>query len=87
MTRRIREGQVEDKVVLVTGGSSGIGQATALTLASDGAKVVVADLNVSGGEQTVHLIQSAGGEGIFVEADVSKADSVEAMVNQDDRNL
>ena len=75
-------GQVEDKVVLVTGGSSGIGRATALTLASEGAKVVVADLNVSGGEQTVHLIQSAGGEGIFVEADVSKAKSVEAMVNR-----
>ena len=75
-------GQVEDKIILVTGGSSGIGRATALTLASEGAKVVIADLNVLGGEQTVHLIQETGGEAIFVEADVSKADSVEAMVDR-----
>ena len=75
-------GQVEDKVVLVTGGSSGIGRATALTVASEGAKVVIADLNVSGGEQTVDLIQETGGEAIFVETDVSQADSVEAMVNR-----
>lgn len=75
-------GQLADKVALVTGGSSGIGQATALALAKEGAKVVVADLNVSGGEQTVHQIIQAGGESIFVDADVTKADSVEGMVNR-----
>ena len=55
-------GQLQDKVALVTGGSSGIGRATALTLANEGAKVVVADLNVSDGEQTVHLIQGNSAE-------------------------
>ena len=75
-------GQLADKVALVTGGSSGIGRATALALAREGAKVVVADLNVSGGEQTGHQIEQAGGESIFVDADVSKAGSTEAMVNR-----
>ncbi len=75
-------GQFENKVALVTGGSSGIGRATALAFAREGAKVVVTDLNVAGGEQTVHRIKQAGGESIFIETDVSKAASVEAMVNR-----
>ncbi len=74
-------GTLEGRVALVTGGSSGIGLATALTFAREGAKVVVADVNVHGGEETVSKIKEAGGQAIFVHADVSKAAAVKAMVN------
>jgi NAD(P)-dependent dehydrogenase (short-subunit alcohol dehydrogenase family) len=72
----------EGKVALVTGGSSGIGRATSLAFASEGAKVVVDDIKAEGGEETVRLIRSAGGEAIFAKADVSKAAEVEAMVQK-----
>ena len=55
-------GRLDGKIALVTGGSSGIGRATALIFAREGAKVVVADVVVEGGEETVRLIQAAGGE-------------------------
>ena len=51
-------GRVEGKVALVTGGASGIGRATALTFAREGAKLVIADMNEEGGQQTVHSISS-----------------------------
>ena len=66
-------GRVEGKVALVTGGASGIGRATALTFAREGAKLVVADMNEEGGHQTVHMITENGGEAIFVQDDVSQA--------------
>ena len=72
----------QDKVALVTGGSSGIGRATALAFARGGAKVAVADLNIVGGEETVSLIESAGGEACFIEANMAEAASVEAMVKK-----
>lgn len=75
-------GQFEGKVALVTGGSSGIGRASALAFAREGAKVVVADVNVEGGEETLHMIAEAGGQAIFAKIDVSKADEVEHMVNR-----
>src|SRR5882672_5180550 len=65
-------GTLNGKVALVTGGASGIGRATALTFAREGAKLVVADMNEEGGQQTVHLITEKGGEAIFVRTDVSK---------------
>ena len=71
---------VAGKVALVTGGGSGIGRASALTFAREGAKVVVADVVVEGGEETVRLIQQRGGEAIFVKTDVSRAAEVEALV-------
>ncbi len=49
-------GQLDGKVALVTGGSSGIGRATALTFAREGAKLIIADMNEEGGQQTVHMI-------------------------------
>ena len=73
-------GTLEGKVALVTGGGSGIGRATALAFTREGPKAVVADVNVEGGEETVSLIKGAGGDGIFVHADVSRGADVEAMV-------
>ena len=74
--------QMKDKVALVTGASSGIGRATALAFVREGAKVVVADMNVIGGQETVQLVKAAGGDAFFVETDVSQAASVEAMVSK-----
>jgi len=75
-------GRVDGKVVLVTGGGSGIGRATALTFAREGAKVVVADVIVAGGEETVRMIKAAGGEAVFVKTEVTQAAEVEAMVKK-----
>ena len=75
-------GRLDGKVALVTGGASGIGQATALIFAREGAKVVVADVTVEGGEETVKLITSAGGEAMFVQTDVAQAAEVEALVTR-----
>ncbi len=73
-------GRVDGKIALVTGGGSGIGQATALAFAREGAKVVVADVLVEGGEETVKRIKSGGGGAVFIKADVAQAAEVEAMV-------
>src|SRR5216683_1556067 len=75
-------GRMEGKVALVTGGASGIGRATALTFAREGAKLVIADMNEDGGQQTMHLIMEKGGEAIFVRTDVSKAVEVQALISQ-----
>ncbi len=73
-------GRVSGKVALITGGGSGIGRATAIVFAREGAKVVIADYNREGGEQTVKTIKAAGGEASFIEANVAVAKQVEAMV-------
>jgi NAD(P)-dependent dehydrogenase (short-subunit alcohol dehydrogenase family) len=75
-------GRLEGKIALVTGGGSGIGQATALAFAREGAKVVVADILVEGGEATVSQIKNGGGDAIFVKTDVSQDAEVEAMVQK-----
>jgi len=73
-------GQLTGRVALVTGGGSGIGRATALTFAREGARVVVADVGEEGGRQTVHQIEDTGGEAAFVRADVSLASDVKALI-------
>lgn len=72
----------QGKVVLVTGGSTGIGRATANDFAQKGAYVVVADINAEEAERTVDLIKKSGGEAFFVRADVAKAQDCENMVSK-----
>ena len=66
MTKR-----VEGKVALITGAASGIGRTTALLLAQEGAKIVAADRNMDGNQETVGLIEAAGGQAVAVELDVT----------------
>src|SRR5919198_421111 len=68
-----------DKVALITGGATGIGQATAKAFAAQGAKVVIGDVSEDAAE-TVAQIKQAGGEALFVRTDVSDPASVEALV-------
>jgi NAD(P)-dependent dehydrogenase (short-subunit alcohol dehydrogenase family) len=75
-------GLFDKKVVIVTGGASGIGRATAIAFAREGAKVIVADVDETGGDETVDRIKRAGGDAIFVETDVSNTRHVEAMVQR-----
>jgi len=72
----------ENKVVLITGGASGIGRSTGLAFARDGAKVVIADVQVEAGEETVQLIKELGGKAIFVKVDVSQPDEVQALIEK-----
>ena len=72
--------RLQDKAAIVTGGASGIGRAICELFSQEGAKVVVADIDVEGGQETVRLIDSSGGEAVFVKTDVSREDDVEAMV-------
>ncbi|NOZ69351.1 MAG: SDR family oxidoreductase [Deferribacteres bacterium] len=73
--------RLKDKTAIVTGGGSGIGRATCELFAREGAKVVVADINAAGGNETVSHIQKDNGSAIFVEADVSKEEDVKKMVD------
>ena len=71
---------LEGKVGLVTGGGAGIGRATCLTFAADGARVVVVDNRADAGRETAALVEAAGGRSLFIEADVSNESDVERMV-------
>ena len=75
-------GLLDGKVGLVTGAGAGIGRATALVFAREGARVAVVDRDVRAGRETVARVEAAGGEALLVEADVSRPDAVAAMVAQ-----
>jgi 3-oxoacyl-[acyl-carrier protein] reductase len=73
--------RLPNKVALVTGAGSGIGRATAALFAREGAKLVLADLSEEAGRVTLDEITAAGGEAIFVKADVSNGDDVKRMID------
>ena len=74
--------KLDGKVALITGAGSGMGRATGLLFVREGARVSVADYVPAGGQKTVGMIREAGGEAIFIEADVSKAADAERMVKK-----
>jgi NAD(P)-dependent dehydrogenase (short-subunit alcohol dehydrogenase family) len=68
------------KVVVITGGASGIGRAAALAFAREGARVVIGDVNVSGAESVVATIKNTGGEASCLPVDVTKAADIQKMI-------
>jgi Mrp family chromosome partitioning ATPase len=79
-THSTGHGLMMDKVVVITGGASGIGRATALAFAREGAKVVIGDVDVKGAQETIEAIRSNGGTGISMCVDVTKAADVQQMI-------
>jgi NAD(P)-dependent dehydrogenase (short-subunit alcohol dehydrogenase family) len=73
-------GRLDNKVAIITGGGSGMGEATSILFAKEGAKVVVADVATKGGEATVKKIKDAGGEATFVKTDVTKTEDIKKMI-------
>ncbi len=74
--------RLDSKVALITGAASGIGRASALRFAREQARVVVADIQDAQGEATVAAIRQAGGDAVYVHADVSRAEDAKAMVGR-----
>ena len=72
--------RLKDKVAIVTGAGQGIGEAAALKMAAEGAKLVVSDVNEQTGESVARRIRDLGGEAIFLRADVSRVDDVKALM-------
>ena len=73
--------EIKGKVGVITGGSSGIGRATAERLAKEGAAIVVADLDEAGGAETVRRIEGAGGRAVFVKTDVTRLEDARRMLD------
>lgn len=79
--------RLQNKIALITGGSSGIGRETCLLFAKEGAKVVVVDINQSDGDKTVQLIEKEGGQATFCKSDVSKAEDCKNMIDFAEENF
>lgn len=80
-------GALDDKVAVVTGASSGIGRAIARRFAQEGARVFVADINESGGEETAEMIRDTGGRATFIQCDVSDPEQVRLAIDRAARDV
>lgn len=81
-TAQPNSARFDKKIALVTGGGSGIGRATCLRLACDGARVAIVDIDKQAGCETLELVEKAGGEGIFLQADVAQSSDVQGAINR-----
>ncbi len=73
-------GLLKGKVALITGTASGVGRASALLFAREGARVITSDVNVKGGEETLDMLRKQGGQGVFIPTDVTQREQVENLV-------
>ena len=78
----MREARFNNRVVIVTGGASGLGQAYCYGFAKEGASIVCSDINLKGAQQTVAEIVKMGGKALAIKTDITKADEVERMVDE-----
>jgi 3-oxoacyl-(acyl-carrier-protein) reductase len=74
--------KLKDKVAIITGAGSGIGEATAIRFAKEGAKVVINDVNMEAANSVLEKVKEIGGEGLVIKADISKKDDVEGMMHK-----
>ncbi len=74
--------KIKDKIAVVTGGGSGIGEAVALRLASEGAKVVVADVRMEAARKVAEAVKKEGGESLAVVCDATKPESIDALISE-----
>ena len=74
--------RLQDKIAIVTGGGGGIGRATAIRFADEGARVVVSDIHAESGEETVEQVRKMGGDAIFVKTDTANEGEMKALVEE-----
>ena len=72
--------RLQGKVAVITAAGSGIGRASALAFAAEGSRVMVADIDAAGGQETVALVKTAGGEASFIQTDVTRTDDLSRMI-------
>ena len=73
---------LQNKIALITGGTTGIGRETAILFAKNGAKVVISGRRETEGNETISLVRAAGGDGLFVKSDVSKSADVQSLMQK-----